>query len=80
MRCGDDPNTGPDQYSHAAVFNRETDIGGMFREEVIRPGAFTAAIGRDDVRALFNHNPNFVLGRTSAGTLRLSQDRARVEV
>ena len=58
---------------YAAVFDRETDIGGMFRE-VIRRGAFSAALGRDDVRALFNHDPNFVLGRTSAGTLRLSQD------
>ena len=59
---------------HAAVFDRETNIGGMFRE-VIRPGAFSAALlRRDDVRALFNHDPNFVLGRTSAGTLRLSQD------
>ena len=58
---------------YAAVFDRETDIAGLFRE-VIRPGAFSAAIGRDDVRALFNHDSNFVLGRTTSGTLRLSQD------
>jgi len=59
---------------YAAVFDRETDIGGLFRE-VIRPGAFSTAITRgDDVRALFNHDPNLVLGRTKAGKLRLSQD------
>lgn len=28
----------------------------------------------DDVRGLFNHDPNFILGRSSAGTLSLSVD------
>lgn len=60
---------------YAAVFNEETDIGGMFRE-VIRPGAFARAIEeRQDVRALWNHDPNFVLGRTKAGTLKLEEDK-----
>jgi Caudovirus prohead serine protease len=36
-------------------------IAGLFRER-IAPGAFTATIARDDVRALFNHNPDAVLG------------------
>lgn len=58
---------------YAAVFNTETVIAGLFREQ-IQAGAFADAIGRDDVRALFNHDPNFVLGRTSAKTLRLSED------
>lgn len=59
---------------HAAVFDREASIGGMFREK-IAPGAFKAAIKEDDVRALFNHDPNFVIGRTTAGTLKLSEDK-----
>lgn len=60
---------------YAAVFNSETVIGSWFRE-VILPGAFTEAILRDDVRAQFNHGEGGVLplGRTSAGTLRLSED------
>jgi hypothetical protein len=58
---------------YAAVFNEETVIGDWFRE-VILPGAFAAAITRDDVRAAFNHEPNLVLGRTKAGTLRLRED------
>jgi HK97 family phage prohead protease len=59
---------------YAALYNSETRIGSDFRE-VIEPGAFRAALARkDDVRALFNHDPNHVLGRTSAGTLTLSED------
>ena len=58
---------------YAAVFNREATITGFFREQ-IAPGAFDAAIREDDVRALFNHDPNYVLGRTTSGTLTLSQD------
>lgn len=58
---------------HAAVFNTETDIGGWFREK-IAPGAFARAIAQDDVRALFNHDANYVLGRNKAGTLTLSED------
>ena len=59
---------------YAAVYNVETSIADLFRE-AIKPGAFAAAIGgRDDVRALYNHDPNFVLGRTKSGTLKLSED------
>lgn len=58
---------------HAAVFNSlSVDLGG-FRER-IEPGAFAATIAEDDIRALFNHNPDFVLGRNVAGTLRLAED------
>lgn len=60
---------------YAAVYNTETTIAGMFRER-IAPGAFDEAIPRDDVRALFNHNPDVVLGRTVSGTLALGSDDA----
>ena len=59
---------------HAGVYNREAIIAGMFRER-IAPGAFDAVIGPlADVRGLFNHDANMVLGRTTAGTLVLSTD------
>lgn len=62
---------------YAAIFNEETVIGGSmwgFRE-VIAPGAFTNAVKNDDVRALFNHDANILLGRTASGTLKLVQDK-----
>lgn len=58
---------------YAAVFNSFTQIMPGFRE-MVRPGAFKKTIREADVRALMNHDPNFVLGRTSARTLRLSED------
>jgi len=66
----------PRIMGHAAVFNQWADIGGMFREKIV-PGAFARAIGSQDVRALFNHDPNIVLGRNRAKptpTLSLSED------
>jgi HK97 family phage prohead protease/HK97 family phage major capsid protein len=56
---------------YASVFNQETDLG-HFRE-VIKPGAFDNVLD-NDVRALINHDPNLVLGRTTNGTLELSVD------
>lgn len=43
--------------------------------ERILPGAFDGVLSRpDDVRGLFNHDANMVLGRTKAGTMRVSVD------
>ncbi|MFH6966473.1 HK97 family phage prohead protease [Flavobacterium sp. FlaQc-28] len=59
---------------YAAKFNNETVIGRWFREK-ISVGAFDDVLN-DDVRCLFNHNPNFILARCVAGkgTLSLSVD------
>jgi len=58
---------------HAAVFDSlSQDLGGFFEE--IRSGAFAEAVVSDDVRALFNHDPNYVLGRNTSGTLKLGED------
>ena len=60
---------------YASVFDETTNIGGMF-DEVVRPGAFARAIKeKQDVRALWNHDSNVILGRTKAGTLRLEEDK-----
>lgn len=67
--------TGPDKapriVGYAATFDSETEISGF--DEVIRAGAFSDVLG-DDVRALFNHDEGFVLGRTTAGTAKIGQD------
>lgn len=50
-----------------------SDLGG-FRERVAR-NAFSKSLESDaDVRCLFNHDPNFPLGRTTNKTLEVSQD------
>lgn len=58
---------------HAAVFNQNADIGGYFVER-IEPGSFRQSIAEDDIRALWNHNDDIVLGRNRSNTLRLSED------
>jgi HK97 family phage prohead protease len=51
----------------AAVINSVTDLG--YFEEVIMPGAFDNALSKDyDIRCLFNHEAELILGRTKAST------------
>lgn len=74
-----DENEKRKMVGHAAVFGEMTEIGGWFREQ-IEPGAFKSSIKKDDVRALFNHNPDYVLGRNTSGTLKLSEDETGLKV
>ena len=64
---------------YAAVFGEVADIGGYFHEVIAR-GAFTNTIKIADVRAYFDHNRGRVLGRSSSGTLRLSEDNKGLAV
>lgn len=63
---------------YAAKFDQKSEWIGDFREE-IAPGAF-AAVLKGDVRALYNHDPNVVLGRTTNGTLALEEDDQGLKV
>lgn len=58
---------------YAALYDSDSEeFLGQFTER-IAPGAFDMA-DMSDVRALFNHDPNLLLARTSSGTLRLVPD------
>lgn len=54
----------------AAVVNSVTDLG--YFEEVIAPGAFDYALQKDyDIRCLFNHESELILGRTKSNTCKV---------
>lgn len=74
LRAAPEGSTSPGTVvGYAAVFGKYSADLGYFREK-IQPGAFAKALRNCDVRALANHDPNQLLGRMSAGTLRLSED------
>lgn len=63
----------------AVVYNSMSENLGGFIEE-IRAGALTDVLARDpDVRALVNHGPDMVLGRTRASTLTLSDSASGLD-
>lgn len=57
---------------YAAKFGVLSELMWDF-QETIAAGAFDDVM-QDDVRCLFNHDANLILGRTLSGTLRLSLD------
>jgi len=60
---------------YAAMFDTPTELWAGYKE-IIKPGAFAQTLKeKDDVRALWNHNDDYVLGRTESGTLRLLEDK-----
>lgn len=63
----------PKIVGYAAVFDDPAPETWGFIEK-IAPGAFTDALKNSDVRALINHDPNLILGRSKAGTLTLKED------
>ncbi len=74
VRTAAEGGQGKTLEGHAAVFNQPSEDLGGFRE-IIEPGAFATAIRKDDIRALFNHDPNYILGRNKAKTLMLEEDK-----
>lgn len=73
VRAGDDDAPGIQGYG--SVAEQSTTIEGFFEEwdEEVAAGAWEQTIKTGDIRSMFNHDTNQLLGRTSAGTLRLSE-------
>jgi hypothetical protein len=77
---GDD--AGPIIEGYASIFESwSEELGGNspFREKVVK-GAFAETIEKDDIRCLFNHDPNYVLGRNKSDTLELEEDDKGLKV
>ena len=72
ITCRDTDTENPHIEGYFAVFGDVYEVWPDVTES-IAPGAFTESISQD-VRALYNHNTDVVLGRASAGTLHLRQD------
>jgi uncharacterized protein len=58
---------------YAAVFNSEANLGDF--QELIRPGAFAKSLATgSNIRALYQHQGDALLGTTRGGTLQLRED------
>jgi HK97 family phage prohead protease len=65
---------------YAALFNKPTELFPGLTEKVA-PGAFTRTLGEGaDVRALVDHDPSKIIGRTKSGTLALQENRKGLKV
>ncbi len=75
---------GPSISGYAAVFNAPSetlsDPFGSTWIEHIKRGAFSKTLQERDIRALVNHDPNYVLGRNKSGTLELTENRKGLQV
>jgi len=59
---------------YGAVFGKRYKVMGF--SEQIAEGAFTKTLeGTPDIRGMFNHSPDFLLGRTKSGTMDVREDK-----
>lgn len=64
-------------HGYGIVFNQWAEIRdgwGTAFMELWAPGSTAKTIAEADIRSLFNHDPNIVLGRNRANTLTLQED------
>jgi HK97 family phage prohead protease len=76
LRAAEGDGKTPRIGGYAAKFNARSENmgwGEIEYYEVIEPGFFDNVL-EDDVRCLFNHDSNLILGRTASKTTRIAQD------
>jgi len=69
-----EPDGGKYIEGYFIVFNQKTELWYNMYEE-IDPGALDKSLKDNDIRCLFNHNSDLVLGRTGNKTLELKKDK-----
>lgn len=76
LRVDDDEGDGNSITGYAARFDVWSEPIGFFSgfKEKIKKGAFKKTIAENDIRALINHDPNHIIGRTKNKTLELWED------
>lgn len=66
-------SNGKTLQGYAAIFNSEANLGSF--TEVIRNGAFAKSLGGgSNIRALYHHQGDALLGTTRGGSLKLKED------
>ena len=78
LRVAGDGAEAPVIEGTAAVYGRKSEVMFNFRE-MIEPGFFESVL-KNDVRSLWNHNADKVLGRTKSGTLTLTDTERGLDV
>ena len=74
-RADDDTNEEEERLrGYATVYNEPTVLFWNEWREIVSPGAYDESVAADDVCTLWQHNSMEVLGRKSAGTMRVWSD------
>lgn len=79
LRAATDSSEGTERrlVGLGAVYDKlSVDLGGF--RELFKQNTFTESIENDDIRSLRDHNSTYILGRNTAGTLVLSEDKRGV--
>jgi HK97 family phage prohead protease len=78
VQCRAEIRRGNKLGGYAAVFEETADLGWLGKERMA-VGSLDVALRDSDVRALWEHQPRWLLGRSSAETLRLGADTRGLE-
>lgn len=73
VRVSQDAEGRPVLEGYAVLWDSWSEDLGGFRERFVR-GAFSDSLEEDDIRVIWQHNPEYVFGRNKAGTAELAED------